>query len=794
MKRIHVAWALGLAIFVCHPAQAMPVGYLAPSGAQEGPAGGKNGLRNADIAKMTELAGRTDRSQRLQAMDWLLDPSWGGQASDSRVRVALQRVALEGDLELARGWRLALATWDSDLARDWVEREISRGDEASALEVVGALQANKQNAALIRRLASRLVDPSQANALAVPIAVELLPLYARTLVDAAPGELAPADVAPIVAGFKHADIRLARAAFKAFEDAINRLNELNEDARTERVLAVFLEGGVDARLVLFEQALSAFSPRAQGVLALSSARALRLHVARGHRGLGERGTAQRAWRFRAMYLAGLAQIALGDSAGASEDLLHALRLTDHALRGFGDVDIQASDGTVSRQRRSEYLDLLQERVLALIAMNLAAVQGGEEPGSEPCLQRAREAHRLHMQGQALFAGLRGIALGGWDSLFDGRLSPYRLLFHGRRFEDGLSLKTALDMEFTMARCLASVAPLEMPGFEPYPVSDARVGDPLLDPDRRDFVAQIQMARLDRLVVEMDVLGERIGDVQSSPGTRVPEAEIEVYTRLERQRRILLRRIEQGESGDRKKVLLDLRVPGRQALRLARGLRAAGEMERARDLVRSFKKDLSGNGISDAWYYLGQERLAAADLELGSNLSDADKPLEAQRWLEAGTERLQGIVERLKEAGAGPDALRPYQDLLAGALVSLAVHANVRLGQPDKALAYYERAYRLKQGDFMRVLLACYRARSGKESEARSLLNSVAVSPPLYYNLACTHALLGDRKEALFWLGKELGENHREPASLLRQKAWAAQDPDLVSLREDAAFRALIGTK
>lgn len=746
----------------------------------------------AEFPTMEQMAASSDRSERFMALQWFLDPEWGGQASEKRVAVALRRIAVEADLGLVRRWRQALATWDSDLARRWVEGEVARGPLEAALEIAKALQANRQNAELFRRLVFHLVDPAPEKTLPVQVAVEILPLYARTLVDAPAGRLTPEDVAPLVAAFKHADGRLMLAAFKAFDEALLRLNELDEDARTERVLAVFMEGGVDARLVYFEQALSAFSPRAEGAMALQSARALQQHVARGHRDMGESSSAQRAWRFRALYLAGLAQISQGNSVEASADLRRALQLTDHALRSFGDVEIQGSEEVVSRQRRSEYLDVLQERVLALLALNLAEFQGGQEPGSDVCLQRAREAHRLHLQGQVLFAGLHGIALGGWDSLFDGRLSPYRLLFHGRRFEDGLALGALLKMEFEMGRCLASVAPFELPGFEPYPVSHPSMGDPLEDPERRDYMGQIQMARLDRLAVEIDAMGERIGNVQSSPGTRVPEAEIEVYTRLERQRRILLRRIEQAEGSDRRKVLLDLRVPGRQALRLSRGLRAAGEMQRARNLIKAFKKDLTDNGISDAWYYLGQERLARADLELGANLSDGDKPLEAQRSLEAGTERLQAIVQRLQEAGAGPKALEPYRDLLAGALVSLAVHANVRLGKPEQALAYYERAYALKQDDFMRVLLACYRARSGKSAEARSLLNSVAVAPSLYYNLSCTHALLGDRDQALFWLRKEFTENHPEPASLKRQKIWASQDPDLVSLRKDPGFQALVG--
>ncbi|MCA9002493.1 MAG: hypothetical protein KDB61_11250, partial [Planctomycetes bacterium] len=284
------------------------------------------------------------------------------------------------------------------------------------------------------------------------------------------------------------------------------------------------------------------------------------------------------------------------------------------------------------------------------------------------------------------------------------------------------------------------------------------------------------------------------ELQASPRLTVPEAEIEQYTRLERQRRFLLSDMDQGAEGDRRAALRELRVPGRQALILARGLRAAGDLEGARKLVEAFKEDMTGDGVSNGWYYLGQERLARADLELGSNLSDADQPLEAKRWLQAGTERLQGIVDRLVEVGASEDSLTPYKDLLAGALVSLAVHANVRMGQPEEALAYYERAYALKQDDFMRVLLACYRARSGHVQEARDLLASVAVAPALFYNLACTHALLGDREQALYWLKRELTENHPEPASLKRQKEWAAQDPDLYSLREDPAFQALVSTR
>ena len=177
--------------------------------------------------------------------------------------------------------------------------------------------------------------------------------------------------------------------------------------------------------------------------------------------------------------------------------------------------------------------------------------------------------------------------------------------------------------------------------------------------------------------------------------------------------------------------------------------------------------------------------------MGANLSDADEPLKAERALLKGVERLQGIVDRLIEVGAGAETLQPYEELLAGAWVSLAVNANVRLGQPERALEFYERAYALRQDEFMRVLLACYRARSGQEAEARSLLASVTPSPALYYNLACTYALLGDTDRALEWLRLELQPGRMEPVALQRQKEWAKGDPDLISLRGLPGFERLV---
>ena len=57
-------------------------------------------------------------------------------------------------------------------------------------------------------------------------------------------------------------------------------------------------------------------------------------------------------------------------------------------------------------------------------------------------------------------------------------------------------------------------------------------------------------------------------------------------------------------------------------------------------------------------------------------------------------------------------------------------------------------------------------------------------------MACTYALLGESTLALDMLEQELKENHSSEAARNRQRAWAAEDPDLASLREDPRFQSL----
>ena len=158
-------------------------------------------------------------------------------------------------------------------------------------------------------------------------------------------------------------------------------------------------------------------------------------------------------------------------------------------------------------------------------------------------------------------------------------------------------------------------------------------------------------------------------------------------------------------------------------------------------------------------------------------------------MQEGLGLFEGLQNFFEERGA-PGAARSVDGDLADALVSLAVNANVKGKDPTRATEFFERAYELRQDDFMRVLLACYRARSGAVDEARKLIEGVPASPRAYYNLACTHALLGEKDRSLEYLERDFTFNRVSPAALEKQKAWAREDPDLANLYEDPRFELL----
>jgi hypothetical protein len=59
-------------------------------------------------------------------------------------------------------------------------------------------------------------------------------------------------------------------------------------------------------------------------------------------------------------------------------------------------------------------------------------------------------------------------------------------------------------------------------------------------------------------------------------------------------------------------------------------------------------------------------------------------------------------------------------------------------------------------------------------------------PGVFYNVACLHAVMGDKDQALRYLEKI-------PRPDAGGRAWARRDPDLASLRDDPRFVALYGS-
>jgi len=236
------------------------------------------------------------------------------------------------------------------------------------------------------------------------------------------------------------------------------------------------------------------------------------------------------------------------------------------------------------------------------------------------------------------------------------------------------------------------------------------------------------------------------------------------------------------------ALLETRAPSLLAMALSRALRDEGKDEEARALAEKVRADLDASGE------LKRFLLVEAEIEMtvGSTWMDSNDPSRAEVELVRAVERLEAIEKALVERGASPGDLGIVRGMRASALVSLAVNANVKMKDTKKAIAYFERAYELRQDEFMRVLLACYRARDGRGEEARAILREISPSPANLYNVACTWALLGEKDLALDCLKRDLEENPMTPGAREKQKEWARQDPDLESVRDDARFRAIVG--
>jgi tetratricopeptide (TPR) repeat protein len=719
------------------------------------------------------------------------------------------------------------AVWRTSILTNLAEGDPARVVRDEALAALGVLDGD-QSAAALARLTRELPAPDRARAArglaassrgwdqvaalvqaglgpAPPsqrtppdVLAELLGAYSLGLVDREARPLAW-ELEPLVAALNHPEGTLGESALAALGQMLARLVEKGNGPRALDTMEALLGAGLDPVLVHYHRARLALYPAGDPQTAVSAARALAAqarevevsssrnlatHAARmeqSYRGMVRRG---REWLVRARYLEGLGQFALGDLDAAQARLEEALSMAD-AIRadrwdrsGIGLPELYADD--------------LFHCALVEVALVIVQLERGVEPSDATLLQGLWRAYRNQLGTQLLRAGLSlgggaRTAQGSWDALLDSELSPYRLLF-ARRNMPGLSIEKALDLQARLGRALATLTPDEQPGFEPLEGLEAEAEDVAGDPFPRAWLAAILERQLDQIEDERYRIR---GAMTRAGGTgwEVQESDLERLERLSRQRRSVLTQQALLDS-DPQALRRDLRLPATQALWLARDLREEGHAVQGRTLALRAREDLERVGVSNAWYFAGVERLVRTALVIGSCYTDEDEPLLAEEILLGAVERLEGVLSRLESGGVSPGALAPFQGLQSNALVSLAVNANVRLGQPDKALGYYERAYALRQDEFMHVLLACYRARSGRPVEARRVLRRVRPGPRTWYNMACTYALLGESGSALDMLEQELKENHSSEASRNRQRTWAAQDPDLASLREDPRFQIL----
>ncbi|HHI79095.1 MAG TPA: hypothetical protein ENK02_03875 [Planctomycetes bacterium] len=220
------------------------------------------------------------------------------------------------------------------------------------------------------------------------------------------------------------------------------------------------------------------------------------------------------------------------------------------------------------------------------------------------------------------------------------------------------------------------------------------------------------------------------------------------------------------------------------------LQRLGEQEQALAVLAHWVELLQGAGLPE------NLRLRAQFLfEKASIAIDQRRPEVARAALR---DYLRFMEDRLQEARQHPELFvspktveRYYAGRVAAGLVNMAVLYNVVLGQPGKAREFCRRAYMLEDSPFNRVLYACYLARDRKCAEAKKLLKSVDLEPNLYYNLACTYALCGDKEKALHWLNQDLQKNYPTEKARNRQRLWAKKDKDLSSLRGDPRFEALV---
>jgi hypothetical protein len=642
-------------------------------------------------------------------------------------------------------------------------------ERTAAAEVLSGMRVGRaRRAEVIRRAFSEV---SSRGTLPPDVLARLLISYGIGLAETESGGDTAADRAPLVLGRTHPDPAVRRGARRALDAFLGRLRELDQHRRADRMLGALIDDGLPVRAVLFNRTVAVLEEGGvDPAVALEGARKL------DRSSQGRESWSDLRWRSRAALLEGIALIALERFDGAEEALLRAGDLLD----GLIALRIDRSGGLAGFEEQTE---LLHERSLVEFSRAFRRIAAGGRPDDLALLEILRRAHRLQLEAQWTATAGDTVVVNSMEPFFDAPLSPFRLVF-AITPHPAWPPERCISLRRKIGRSLASISAREMPGFDPFPDLPAELADPVLDPRREELLSSIIQAEIDSLTREFDRLRAKAILVAGDDPAIIAEM-----------RRVSLM-LSQQEIDGREKGLeerfFDLRVPEPASLQLAVVLLTEGETARCRLIASALLDALEERELPQR-YSWAVSLAARAHLAIGGAWTDENEADRAEEEMLEALVLLEDLKSHFREVGAEGMALT-MEGAIADALVSLAVNANVKMREPEKALEYFERAYELRQNDYMRILLACYRARSGRPEEARELIRGIPVSPMGYYNLACTYSLLGDLELALELLERDFEETRRSPRALAKQKEWAREDPDLEGLWEDPRFQWLTGTE
>jgi hypothetical protein len=724
--------------------------------------------REACIEGALALLDDPDRQVRREGLLFLARPELRDAKLAERVEALAASARGDAERELRTQALSALGRVDARASAEALTRLV---DELPAPERAAAARALAGQSQARETLVARVIasfDP--AGAPRARLADDALAVlggapYGQALAELPAGGTAESDLWPFVLGGRHPSEDVREAAQDALERFVLRARFLGDAPRAAAVLARLGGRGLDDDQLLARRARLALEVGGREDEALAAAREL-----------AARASAQSgvdALRRRAQ--AGLLQAAALCAAGRFDEVEPALAGAAEAL----DRVLALRLDLRSSARVMVHVDMLERRALVELYGVLAELGRSGEVGRPAVLLRARAAHEYSLRAQLALIGqwTRVTPAGsypnpwGLDSLIGDELSPWRLVLGGAR-AGGLAPERALALQRLLCTALASVAPLELPGFTPVESVDPAVGDPVRDPRRRELLQRLLAAYMAALL--------DMAELASEPAQRTQLARVLAQLEAERAR----------DEGTTWRVHLRQRLPSDAALPLAEELRAEGRVAEARALAEKLQADMAAAGelLRGAW---GEDLEARADVVVGSTWMDEDQPRRAEELYNKALERLEVLEADLRERGFGAGGLELVRLRRADVLVSLAVNANVKLRDVERAVEFFERAYALREDDFMRVLLACYRARAGRAADAREVLRDLPVAPANFYNLACTYTLLGELELGLDYLRRDFAELRTSPGQLERQKTWARGDPDLESLRGDPRFEALV---